>query len=69
MDLHTVEIYAAYSSLAIYGIGFLGFVLFALSFIKTGFKHFVVGILLAPVWPIFLGVSLIRESKSGKRRV
>jgi len=67
MNLHTIEVAAAYSSLALYGVGVLGFLVFALTFISTSFKHFIVSVLLAPVWPIFLGVALIRQrSKTNK---
>jgi hypothetical protein len=67
MNLHTIEVAAAYSSLALYGIGVVGFLLFSLSFISTSFKHFVVCTLLSPVWPVFVAVCLVRGNKANKK--
>lgn len=66
MNLHTVEIATIYGSLGIYGLGVLGFFLFALSFIGTSFKHFIATALLSVIWPIFIAVALIRQGRKVK---
>jgi hypothetical protein len=65
MNLHMIEMVAAYSSLAVYVIGVLGF----LVAVCTGgsAKHFIYGMIFAPVWPFFLAVALIREHRASKR--
>lgn len=66
MSLHTIEVAAAYSSLAIYGLGALGFLIFALTFLKTSFGHFLLTAMIAPIWPLFFIFALIRGDKTGK---
>lgn len=66
MNLHTIEVAAEYSSLALYGLGLLGFLIFALTLLKTSFKHFVATALLGFVWPLFIAVALFRQKKSSK---
>jgi hypothetical protein len=63
MDLQTIKTAAEYSSLGLYGIGVLGFLIFALVLLRTSFKHFAITTLLAPVWPAFVIVALIRGDK------
>ncbi len=66
MNLQTIKVAAEYSSLALYGLGLLGFFVFALTLLKTSFKHFVVTALLGLVWPIFIAVALFRQKKVSK---
>lgn len=67
MDLQHVRLYAEYGSAALYGIGLLGFWLFALSLIKTSVKHFAACAAVGVVWPIFIIVALFRQKKTNSQ--
>lgn len=69
MELQAIKIAAEYSSLALYAAGMLGFFIFALTLLKTSFKHFAVTVLLAFVWPLFILVALLRQKKVNGRRL
>jgi len=67
MDLNTIKMAVEYSSLGLYALGVLGFVFFSLSFLGTSFKHFLAGFLVSFVWPVFIAVALIRQSRADKK--
>jgi len=68
MKLHVVKTVAEYASLGLYGLCALAFLIFmlnlAVSSQRNGAKYTLAGILLAPIWPLFLIVALVRQKIS-----